>query len=38
MITVSIKVNGSLEKVWDHFTNPAYIVHWNFASDDWHSP
>ena len=38
MITVSIKVNGPLEKIWDHFTNPEHIVHWNFASDDWHSP
>jgi len=38
MITVSIKVNGSLEEVWDHFTNPDHIVHWNFASDDWHTP
>jgi len=37
MITVSIKVNGSLEKVWNHFTNPEHIVHWNFDSDDWHS-
>jgi len=38
MITVSIKVKGSLEKVWDHFTKPEHIVHWCFASDDWHSP
>jgi len=38
MITVSIKVKGSLEKIWDHFTNPEHIIHWNFASDDWHTP
>lgn len=38
MITVSIKVKGSLEQVWDHFTNPEHIIHWNYASDDWHSP
>lgn len=38
MIHVSIKVNGSLEKVWDEFTNPEHITHWNFASDDWCSP
>jgi len=38
MITVSIKVKGSLEKIGDHFTNPEHIIHWNFASDDWHTP
>ncbi len=38
MITVSVEVHGLLEKVWDCFTNPDHIVHWNFASDDWHSP
>lgn len=38
MITVSIKVKGSLEKIWDHFTKPEHIIHWNFASDDWHTP
>lgn len=38
MITVSIKVKGSLEKIWNHFTIPEHIIHWNYASDDWHSP
>lgn len=38
MITVSTKVKGPIEKVWDHFTKPEHIVHWNFASEDWHAP
>lgn len=38
MITVSTKVNGSLEKIWNHFTNPDHIICWNFASEDWHTP
>ena len=37
MITVSVNVNCSLEKTWDYFTSPDHMVHWNFASDDWHS-
>ena len=38
MITVSIKVKGSIEQIWDYFTNPEHIIHWNFASEDWHCP
>lgn len=38
MITVSIKVKGSIEQIWDYFTNPKHIIHWNFASEDWYSP
>ena len=38
MITVSIEVKGSIEKIWDYFTNSEHIVHWNFASEDWCTP
>jgi len=38
VITVSIKVNGSLERIWNHFTNPEHIIYWNFASEDWCAP
>ena len=38
MITVSVKVKGRLEEIWDHFTNPEHIINWNFASEDWCSP
>ncbi|MDR7132058.1 uncharacterized protein YndB with AHSA1/START domain [Algoriphagus sp. 4150] len=37
-ITVQTTVNASLEKVWDYFTQPKHIMHWNNASPDWHTP
>jgi uncharacterized protein YndB with AHSA1/START domain len=37
-ITVQALVNAPLEKVWDCWTEPAHIVQWTFASDEWHSP
>ena len=36
-ITVETVVNAPLEKVWDLWTEPRHIVHWNFASVDWHT-
>ncbi|MBL7917456.1 MAG: SRPBCC family protein [Bacteroidia bacterium] len=37
-ITVSVLLNANLETVWNKFTKPEHIIHWNFASDDWCSP
>lgn len=37
-ISVQVNVTAPLERVWDAYTNPDQIVHWNFASDDWHCP
>jgi uncharacterized protein YndB with AHSA1/START domain len=37
-ITVETIVNAPIEKVWQCFTEPEHIVHWNNASDDWHTP
>lgn len=37
-ITVEVKVNAPLEKVWDYWTNPQHMVNWNYASEDWHAP
>lgn len=37
-LTVSTTVHAPLEKVWDAMWNPSHIVHWCFASDDWHCP
>ncbi len=37
-LTVSIIINAPLEKVWETFWKPEHIVHWCFASDDWHCP
>lgn len=36
-ITVETVVNAPVEKVWDLWTEPRHIVHWNFASVDWHT-
>lgn len=37
-ISVSVNIASSLEKVWDCFTNPLHITHWNFAADTWECP
>ncbi|MFC5626115.1 SRPBCC domain-containing protein [Algoriphagus winogradskyi] len=36
-ITVQVTVNAPLEKVWNYFTEPKHIIHWNNASADWHT-
>ena len=36
-ITVETLVNAKLNKVWDAWNNPADIVQWNAAQDDWHT-
>lgn len=36
-ITVEKLVNASRAAVWDAYTTPEDIVHWNAASDDWHT-
>lgn len=37
-ITVKTTVKASLDKVWEYWTSPEHIIHWNNASDDWHTP
>lgn len=37
-ITVVATIKAPITEVWDKWTNPKHIVHWNFASDDWHTP
>ena len=37
-ITVETAVNAPVDKVWNLWTNPEHIIHWNNASDDWHTP
>lgn len=37
-IHINIEVYKELAKVWDSYVNPKHIIHWNFASDDWHCP
>lgn len=37
-ITVEAIVRASPEQVWECWTKPEHIVHWNHASDDWNCP
>ncbi len=38
LITVQAEIHAPIEKVWEYWTKPEHIIHWNFASDDWHAP
>ena len=35
---VQTTVNAPIEKVWKYWADPQHIIHWYFASDDWHAP
>lgn len=37
-ITVETDIGLPVSKVWGLFTNPADVMKWNHASDDWHTP
>ncbi len=37
-IIVAVTVGANADKAWDCYTNPAHIVHWNFADPSWHCP
>jgi uncharacterized protein YndB with AHSA1/START domain len=37
-ITVETTISKPIEKVWECWTKPEHITHWNHASDDWHCP
>ena len=37
-ITIEVIVSAPIKLVWDTWNNPIHIIHWNHASDDWHSP
>ncbi len=38
VINIEAFINAPVEKVWIFRTEPKYIIHWNNASDDWHTP
>lgn len=38
LVTVQAIIKAPINKVWEYWTNPTHIVHWNFASPDWHCP
>lgn len=35
LITVTTTVHSPVEKVWEVWTSPVHIMHWNNASADW---
>jgi uncharacterized protein YndB with AHSA1/START domain len=37
VLTVATTVHAPVEKVWECWTIPIHIMHWNHASDDWHT-
>jgi len=37
-ITLTAIVHAPIEKVWEYWTVPIHIMHWNNASEDWHTP
>lgn len=37
-ITVKTVVNKPIEAVWTAWTEPAHVMAWNSASDDWRTP
>jgi uncharacterized protein YndB with AHSA1/START domain len=37
VITVSVIVNATVDKVWNYWTTPQHIMQWNNPSDDWHN-
>lgn len=37
-ITVQTTVQAPVEKVWKYWGEPAHIMNWCSASDDWHAP
>jgi uncharacterized protein YndB with AHSA1/START domain len=36
-ITVETIIKAPIEQVWRAYTTPEDIIHWNAASDDWHT-
>lgn len=37
-ITIEATIKAPVEKVWKWWTDPEHVIHWNHASDDWHTP
>jgi uncharacterized protein YndB with AHSA1/START domain len=37
-IQIESLILAPVEVVWQYFTDPEHIVHWNNASPDWHTP
>ncbi|MDY5813190.1 MAG: SRPBCC domain-containing protein [Bacteroides sp.] len=40
MTTIHIQafIHKELAQVWEAYTHPQHIIHWNFANSQWHCP
>lgn len=38
ILTVEVLIHAPKNKVWDYYTQPEHIIHWNFADPGWHCP
>ncbi len=38
VITEESTTEAPIDMVWDFWTKPEHVMHWNFASNDWHCP
>jgi len=37
-IVVRTIIKAPVKKVWKLWTDPEHIVHWNYATEEWHTP
>ena len=37
-ITVEAIIEAPMETVWNFWTKPEHVMHWSFASKNWHCP
>ena len=37
-VTVETIIDQTIDKVWEFWTSPEHIIHWNFATPEWHCP
>ena len=37
-ISINVKIQAPIKKVWKYWTSPNHITNWNFASDEWCCP
>jgi len=37
-ITAEATINAPVKKVWELWTDPKHIIHWNQTSYEWHTP
>lgn len=37
-ITIETTVDAPLARVWELWNDPAHVVNWNAASEDWYTP